>query len=246
MRVEPISRAIADRIIKQNHYSGTVAFGTQVSLGIYKDNQLLGVFQLGKGVFPDATARSVEGTQNDQYMELNRLWLHDRLPHNSESQSIALMFKWMKKNRPEIKWLISFADGLEGNVGTIYQATNWIYTGYNTTGGMWITKDGKKMHALSASKGLANAKRETLEAKWGTPLYRVAGGQFRYIYFLDKRCRKNLRLQPQAYPKASDIENHISIYKERGRSQKLWEELREVIKKGATVDWLLGLSIILK
>ena len=120
MIVQEIHRHLADKIIKENHYSHSVAFGTQVSLGVYEDGELLGVLQLGKGVYPIKTILHVEGTQMHEYMELNRMWLDDKLPHNSESKAIGLMFKWMKKNRPEVKWLISFADGIEGNCGTIY------------------------------------------------------------------------------------------------------------------------------
>jgi len=231
MKVRSIGRTLANEIIKKNHYSGTVALGTKVSLGIYVDEILYGVMQLGKGVNPSGTAKSVEGSKNDQYLELNRLWISDELGYNSESKAIGLMFKWLKKNMPEIKWLISFADGIEGNAGTIYQATNWIYTGYNTTGGLWITKEGKKMHQLTASEGLPNAKRDTLESKWGTPLYRVAGGQFKYFYFLDKKWRKRLIHKSLPYPKADSMKDYLLIWKANWTHEDLYDELQEVLSK---------------
>lgn len=232
MHLEEIKRHLADRIIKSNHYSGTVAFGTQVCLGVFEGDELLGVLQLGKGVYPIMTIKHVKDTEMNQYMELNRMWLSDKLPHNSESKAIGLMFKWMRKNRPEIKWLISFADGIEGNCGTIYQATNWIYTGYNQSGGLWVTQEGKKMHVHSASKGLPNQKRETLETKWG-PLLRVSGGQFRYIYFLDKKWRKRLRLDSYDYPKASNLRDYLTIHDGGPKRPELFDELQGILKRPA-------------
>ena len=161
MELRPIHRFTANDIIKQNHYSGSINVGTSISLGIFEDDILHGVMQLGKAVNPAGTAKHVEGSKTSDYLELNRLWISDDLGYNSESKAIGLMFKWIKENRPEIKWLVSFADGIEGNCGTIYQATNWIYTGYNTTCGLWVTKDGKKMHQLTAKDGLPDAKRST-------------------------------------------------------------------------------------
>ena len=225
MELRPLNRLTANSIIKQNHYSGTTSFGTKVSLGIYEDGILYGVMQLGMGVHPSGTAKHVSGTANDEYLELNRLWISDDLGYNSESKAIGLMFKWIKKNMPEIKWLITFADGIEGNCGTIYQATNWLYTGYNKSGGLWVTKDGKKMHHLSAMKGLPNSKRETLEAKWGTPLYRVAGGQFRYVYFLNKKSKRHLQIPTFPYPKASRLSEYFQIWKENGVKGDHFEEV---------------------
>ena len=45
IHVEEIHRPVADKIIRANHYSGTVCFATQVSLGIYLDKMLVGIAQ---------------------------------------------------------------------------------------------------------------------------------------------------------------------------------------------------------
>ena len=225
MEIKEIHRTLANGIIQRNHYSHTIVVGTKVSLGVFVDDQLLGVLQLGKGVHPSATAKHVQGTEMHQYLELNRMWLSDLLPHNSESKAIGLMFKWIKKNMPEIKWLISFADGIEGNCGTIYQASNWIYTGFNKSGGMYVTEDGRKMHIHKASHNLENCKHSTLEAKWG-PLIRVAGGQFRYFYFLDKKWKNRLNLQILSYPKASNMKDYLLIYDNKGRCPDGFYELQ--------------------
>jgi hypothetical protein len=44
-----------------------------------------------------------------------------------------LCINWLKKFRKDIKYLLSFSDGKEGNVGYIYQATNWTYLGFRVS-----------------------------------------------------------------------------------------------------------------
>lgn len=229
MWIEPINRTIGNRIIKENHYSHTVNTGTKWTLGIFTENiGLCGVIQLGSGVNPSKTQKLVKSTEKGEFLEVNRMWLSDELPHNSESKAISLMFKWLKINQPQIKWLISFADGVMGKVGTIYQATNWIYTGYNKKGGLWITKDGERYHHTSLFQKYGSCERDVLESHLGTPLYRVVGGQFRYIYFLHKRERKNLIPKPLPYPKEKNMKEYLMIKKENWVIEDLWDEFQSL------------------
>ena len=57
------------------------------------------------------------------------LWIFDDYGSNIESWFLGQSFKWLRKNAPQIKGLISYSDPKEGHAGTIYQATNWIYQG---------------------------------------------------------------------------------------------------------------------
>jgi len=62
--------------------------------------------------------------------ELNRLWVHDSLPRNTESQFVGWYLRQIKRVHPNII-LISYADGSRkspdgrSHVGIVYQATNW-------------------------------------------------------------------------------------------------------------------------
>ena len=229
--VETISRSIADKIIKQHHYSGTVVFATRVSLGLYLDGLLVGIAQFGDGINPKGSCKWVEGSDKGQFMEFNRMWMSDVAPRNSESEAIGQIFKWFKKNRPNIKWLISFADGANNKVGTIYQATNWIYTGYSVQGGVWVTKDGARHTQISMINKHKTTKRHILEEIYGKPLYRVRGGQFRYIYFLDKKWKKRLTTPQLDYPKLKDLHKYLTIKKEARTKSNLFEEYLSVIGK---------------
>jgi hypothetical protein len=209
--IQPIQPKLANDLICKNHYSGTVAKGVVYHLGIFVEHRLLGVAQFGYGIRPKDTCKWVDGTNSDEYLELNRLWIGDELGANAESKSISLCLKWVKKNNTKIKWIISFADGMMGKVGTIYQATNFIYTGFRKDGGIWMTKEGERLHSISLWHRHKTINRGELEKIYGKPLYKVFGGQHRYFYFYDRRYIKKLIIPIQPYPKAIDLKTHLNI-----------------------------------
>ncbi len=57
--------------------------------------------------------------------ELARLWLHDALPRNAETWVIGKSVKWIKRHRPDVVSLVSYADPKQGHAGVIYKAANW-------------------------------------------------------------------------------------------------------------------------
>jgi len=217
--IKEIPNKLANRLIIENHYSGTVAKGVVYHLGIFIDENLYGVAQFGYGIRPQDTCKWVKGTNQYEYLELNRLWISDKLGKNAESNSISKALKWVKEHKPNIKWIISFADGMMGKVGTIYQATNFIYTGFRKDGGIWMTKDGERLHSVSMWHKHGTINRSVLEGIYGKPLYKVFGGQHRYFYFYDKELIKDLNVAILPYPKASQLKSHLNIkteYKDTG------------------------------
>jgi len=231
MELREIPRNIGNEYIKRYHYTHKVCTGTKWTLGVIINGEIKGIIQLGTGVQPKATEQWVKGTNKGEWVELNRNWLAEDLPHNSESKVMGLMFQWLRVNQPHIKWVVTFANGAAGHVGIQYQASNWIYTGYNKVGGFWVTKEGKMIHSLTLySKGFKDVKRETLESIYGKPLYRVVGGQFRYFYFIHKGERKNLILNELPYPKQRDLKDYIEILDANWEGPKpLWDSVSLLI-----------------
>jgi hypothetical protein len=77
-----------------------------------------------------AQFKNPESRAKDVY-ELNRLWLDDSLPRNSESRFIGWCLRELRRKQPRVI-LVSYADSKEGHVGYVYQSTNWVYTGTTT------------------------------------------------------------------------------------------------------------------
>lgn len=61
--------------------------------------------------------------------ELARLYLHDFVPSNAETWVIGQAVGYIKRNFPEVKFLLSYADPSAGHRGTIYKAANWLPDG---------------------------------------------------------------------------------------------------------------------
>jgi hypothetical protein len=236
MELREIPLKIANELIVKNYWTHKISKPPKYSLGIYIDGDIKGVIQLGWGVNPKETQKKVKGTKEGEWLELVKMWTANEVPPNTGSKAMGLMFQWIRDNQPHIKWLITFANGAAGHVGTQYQASNWIYTGYNKVGGMWVTKEGEMIHNLTLmyNDKIPNTKRETLESIYGTPLYRVVGGQFRYFYFIHKGERKNLTLDELPYPKQRDIQNYIEILDRNWEGPKpLWDEVAGRIRNRA-------------
>jgi hypothetical protein len=94
-----------------------------------------------------------------QVLSLSRLWLHDNLPHNSETVVIAKALKavqkrWLEVHPPvywdqpyQIRKIISYADS-RYHKGTIYRAANFRETG---------TTISEKRHKNTRGEGMDGA-----------------------------------------------------------------------------------------
>jgi hypothetical protein len=140
LSIRLVSKDIAKDIIVNNHYSG---IWTKVSYAIglfYVSNdehkffggineQLIGVACYGDPVGRHSGASISELLDRTEVLELTRLFVFDGYGSNIESWFVGKSFDWLRENAPHIKALVSYSDPKVGHLGTIYQATNWIYQG---------------------------------------------------------------------------------------------------------------------
>ena len=144
--VKEIEAKQVNSLVKEFHYSAKVVANSKLHLGIFDaDSNLIGCLQFGPPMNGNKTA--IKLSEQLPMFELNRMVMHDNQPRNSESMAIGLCIKYLKKFT-DCKWLLSFSDGKEGNVGYIYQATNWLYLGYMLSDSFYKL-DGKYMHNVS-------------------------------------------------------------------------------------------------
>src|SRR5699024_9312061 len=116
-------------MIIKNHYSKkwNTPFGT-FNVGVYKDGVLKGVAVYGN-LMNSKAYKNISNHGPGSVIELNRMWIDDELGHNAETLLISSSIKILKKVRPDVKYIQSFADGRLG-CGTIYKAANFDYYGY--------------------------------------------------------------------------------------------------------------------
>lgn len=195
---------LAREIIIKHHYSHRVVNNSYLHLGVYLAGQLAGVLQFGYALCPARAGKVVEGTVQGQYLELNRMWLDDAAPRNSESRAISQAIKYIRRAMPTVAWIQSYADERCGRWGVVYQAANFLYCGHHLT--EFYELDGQTYHKM-----LLTAHRAETGRGWHLRqnLHRAVRRtlrQFRYVYFLKRDWMKRLRLPPEPYPKPGELE----------------------------------------
>ena len=99
-----------------------------MTLGIFLNGKLLGVMTFGVGPFYGF--KLVNNATPDDVVTLTRLWSPDELPSNSESKILGVALRSLKRDT-SLKFVLAYSDPVFGHFGTIYQATNWLYTGFH-------------------------------------------------------------------------------------------------------------------
>jgi len=199
LTVKEIPKIMAKEMMVKNHYSKkwNSNFGI-LNYGIFKDSILLGCAVYGNLMNPKSYENLSIGIDKDSILELNRLWISDKLGKNAETILISSSFKLMKKYHKHIKIIQSFADGRLG-CGTIYKASNFKYFGYDNAMFFENKKTGEITHAASATNrarphGFMRTNLGLLRGDYD--VFTVKS--YRYLYSLCKKVKINLK--EQKYP----------------------------------------------
>ena len=208
LKIMPIANKLGRGFVAQHHYAVISPPISKLSLGLFHRDKLVGVAIWGYGTRPKHTIKKIfPPLEVENYLELNRLCVLDSMPRNTESRFLSMMFGYIKDNFPLVKVLYSWADGLRGKPGYVYQASSFLYGGFIWSQ-FYATKDGEVIHPrFLITRYGTRAKK--LTQKLG--LMKIKGYQYRYCRFVcSHRERKALlRLSPmewtQAYPKKKDL-----------------------------------------
>lgn len=101
------------------HYIGKRPGVTVQTIGMYCDDRIVGVIVFA--LPPRETSKRYGG----ETWELAHLWVDDVVPTNGETWFISQAVKFVRRNHPTIRCLVSYADPSAGHEGTIYRAANW-------------------------------------------------------------------------------------------------------------------------
>lgn len=216
--IGPVSSAEAMSLIREYHYSVTMPRHTRYWLGLFCDGELWGVMTLGFGTQPLHTIRKVHPSLcSDDYLEIGKMCVIDAAPRNTESQFLSLVIHWLRRNT-DLKFLYTWADGIVGRPGYVYQAANFLYGGFIWTD-IYITDKGEKIHPRATRPLLRENEAWSQSSRklfWMTPdflrhkgIRHVRGKQFRYVFPLQRAGHRLLQDSPLAwtrnYPKHADL-----------------------------------------
>jgi hypothetical protein len=231
IRVAPIARQDADRIIRRLHYSGKIVNNSFLHLGVFLNGQLEGAMQFGHSLDKSKTMALVRDTPWNGFAELNRMAFSERLPRNSESRALAVSMRLLRQKAPHLQWVVSFADGTQCGDGTIYRAAGFVLTGIgkNKTimlmpNGTMITNlvltadwDTPAVAALCRELGVKHQYRSIGEWRRMGAEYKP-GYQLRYVYFLDPAARE--RLTVPVLPYSAIAEAGAGMYRGEPRGKQ--------------------------
>lgn len=220
--IKEVTKELALEMVKKYHYSNALPKLNKHFLGFYIQKELVGLVTLGWGTRPLHTIKKLfPSLETQDYFEIGRMVMTEEMPRNSESQMLSQLVKYLKRIEPQIKVLFTWADGMMGKCGYVYQASNFLFAGHIITD--FYLKDGVKIHPRQTKKLFSpNDKRvsvrPTLEQMNQYGIQHYKGKQYRYIYFLcdnsekdrlKKECTVPLTLQ---HPKDNDLIWKIKDY----------------------------------
>ena len=181
--VKVINSKVANAFVKKHHYSGKVVNMSSLHFGCFLDNQLHGVMSYGSPMDKRNVLPLVDSGESDinkrwnEMLELNRMAFDDYLPKYSESRCIAISIRMIKKNAPQIKWILSYSDATQCGDGTIYRASGFKLTQINKNGTIYQLANGEIVAKRGDSKYDFNGAKA------------LEGFQNRYILLIDKSCK---------------------------------------------------------
>lgn len=211
---------IAKPYIEKHHYSKKAVNNSCLHFGAFLDGNLHGVLSYGPSLDKSKIITLVDGTGWNDFLELNRMAFDDYLPRNSESYCIAKSIRMIRKNAPQIKWIISFADGCSCGDGTIYRASNFVLTGIKRNSNLCLLPNGEKIHKMTLESNPTAPRKELggmsyFQLTGGAYNFKkyvekvggeiLAGYQLRYIYFIDKSFRDRLTVPEIPFSKIDEI-----------------------------------------
>lgn len=203
LKVDWATHAAAKYACENWHYSGCLPSGKLVKIGCWENGKYIGCVIFGLGATPNLS-KAYDLTMTE-CCELCRVALTKHETPVSRIVSIAL--KFLKKQSPGVRLVVSFADSEQGHYGGIYQAGNWIFSG-SVELDSWII-NGEKMHPRSVvmkygSQALAHVRKIDPRAhkKWGI--------KHRYLMPLDGEMKTKLLPLSKPYPKRAGSKANVA------------------------------------
>lgn len=198
LRIDWATHAAAKYACENWHYSKSVPVPPLVKVGAWEDGKFIGVVIFSRGA--SSNLMKPYGLGQDEGCELTRISMTSH--KTPVSRVVRLAMQFLKRNSPELRLIVSFADPQYGHHGGIYQAGNWIYVG-DTAKGKEYWRDGKRLHSRQVSEKGWNiqqgVKRKTVKPSECKIV--DTNGKHRYLMPLDADMKARIMPLAKPYPK---------------------------------------------
>ena len=199
LRLDFCSHEAAKHAVLRWHYSRQMPAAKLVRIGVWEHGRFVGVILYGSGA--NRHLARPFGLESTEACELVRVAMASNRTYPT-SRSLAISLKLLRHQSPGLRLIVSYADTKEGHLGTIYQATNWIYLGGSTQ--PYLKVRGKIEHprSLYDRYGRGGQQIAWLRANVDPNAERVEmKPKLKYVYVFDRALRQRLAAQAQPYPK---------------------------------------------
>lgn len=208
LRIDWATHEAAKFACEKWHYSKTLPVGKLVKVGAWEDGKFIGVVLFAWGA--NKSLGSPYGLEMTECCELVRIALTNHATPVSRITAFAM--KFLRKQSPGLRLIVSFADPSAGHHGGIYQAGNWLYSG---------TCAATFEYRLNGSRLNKRAYTGNQFGKIGSKTSIPAGavkvdvpGKHRYLMPLDSEMRAKIATLAKKYPKRvkkQDSEHHSEL-----------------------------------
>lgn len=223
LSVKPIGLQDAKRITISQHYMKTWPQGASMAFGLFMEGKCYGAMVLG---YAPTTEKKVkkwcDKIKRNQYIELQRTWVSDKLGHNTESWMMARV---MRRLKDAGVWLVlTHSGGCKDDVGFIFQASGWLYFGGDKCSDFFETKKGEYKNLVSAMRFGRVPKDVMKQGAQACGEYLYGNGKIinarrhLYLYPINKGLRSRLKKYTVPFPKDPAI-----YRKDQGWSKKVME-----------------------
>lgn len=195
----PCKLGDVNEFVKKHHYSRTHPGGVDYAFGLNFNGVLSGACLFGHMAGnPKALCVLKENNDPKDFRELMRLVLLDAVPKNSESRFIGWCLRWLQKNTGLLA-ILSFADPKYGHAGTVYKASNWIYTGLQKQDRDRIFIDDVELHPRMAFNRYGTSSLVKLRAMGLNLRTAPREPKHRYVYVLRPELKPLLKYSSKDY-----------------------------------------------
>lgn len=203
------SHKAARHAVMRWHYSRAMPAFKLVRIGVWEEGRFVGAILYGVGA--NRHIARPFNLKDTEVCELVRVALAPGRRYPT-SKCVAVSLKMLKRQSPGLKLVVSYADAGQGHVGTIYQATNWIFLGAATQ--PYLEVKGKVVHPRTLYDRYGpggqsvpwlrenvdpNAQRVTMPAK------------LKYVWPFDRELRQRLEAVAVPYVKnVTDLHSKVA------------------------------------
>ena len=202
LRLDFCTHEAAKHAVLRWHYSRAMPSAKLVRIGVWEGGRFVGAILYGSGA--NRHLARPFGLETTEACELVRVALSNGREHPT-SKCLAISLKLLKRQSPGLRLVVSYADTKEGHMGTIYQATNWLFLEAANQPYLKVRAKIEHPRSLYDRFGPGGQSLEWLRANVDPNARRVEmPDKLKYVWCFDPKLREKLAAVAKPYPKRAE------------------------------------------